>query len=187
MCTRPWARVRRALALPALRVAFVFRTIRLRLPAQSGSPGGTRRLLLLSAAPPAAAGDRLLRTLAGPGIRPCSLAARRQGSAGTQGAGGADVNKSLDAHLYFASQLALDGVLLTDVIAQPRDLVFGQIAHAGVGADPGGRQGLAGARPADAVQVRQPDFHPLFPRQIDAFDSGHRPIPVAACAAGCHK
>ena len=80
----------------------------------------------------------------------------------------ADLDLAADVGLHLAAQVTLDLEVGLDVVAQPGDLVVGEILGAQVRADAGGGQDLLGAGTADAVDVGQRDLHALVAREIDA-------------------
>ena len=63
----------------------------------------------------------------------------------------ADLIERLMFERHLAAQVALDLVSTVDDLAQPVDLVLGQIADAGVGVDAGLVEDLLAGRQADAV------------------------------------
>ena len=89
----------------------------------------------------------------------------------------------------FAAQVALDLEVRVDVLTQARDLLVGEVPDLRVRRQPEGCEHLVGPRPADAVDVGEPDLQPLLARQVHACDSSQRvpPTPVAACAAGSSR
>src|SRR5829696_7085428 len=100
-----------------------------------------RRLLL--------AGDRhALGTLARARVRLGVLAAHRQPAAVADPAVAADLHQTLDGLGALAAEVALDGVVAVDEIAQLRDLVLGQVLHVLVRADADLGEELAGRGPA---------------------------------------
>src|SRR5262249_17337754 len=76
------------------------------------------------------AGDGLGRPLAGTRIGVRALAAYRQTLAMAQAAIAAKVHQPLDVHCDNASQVALDPVVAVDHLADPDNLVVGQLVHA---------------------------------------------------------
>ena len=79
--------------------------------------------------------DRPLRSapLAGVGLGP--LAADRQVAPMAQAAVRADLDEALDVQRDLAAQVALDLVAAVDELAQPVDLLLGEVADPGVGVD----------------------------------------------------
>src|SRR5581483_582430 len=89
-------------------------------------PGTLLRCLL-------AAPDRLLRALPGARVRLRPLPVHGQVAAVAQAAVGADLRQPLDRLRALAAQVALDLVVLVDVLAELRDLFLGEVAHLRVG------------------------------------------------------
>src|SRR5262249_20021793 len=58
-------------------------------------------------------------------------------------------------------------------VAQPVDLVFGQVTHTRVRIDVGLGQDLLAGGQADAEDIGQADFNPLFTRDVDAGNARH--------------
>src|SRR2546421_402436 len=73
----------------------------------------------------------------------------------------ADLHQALDVLGALTAQVALDHVLAVDQVAELDHLVLGEVADVGVGRDVDLREDLVRARPADAVDVRQPDLDAL--------------------------
>ena len=73
-----------------------------------------------------------------------------------------------------APQVALDLVAAVDDVAQPVDLLLGQVPDAGVRVDVGLGQDLLAGRQPDAVDVGEGDLDPLLARDVDAGDACHR-------------
>ena len=85
----------------------------------------------------------------------------------------ADFRQALDIQRHLAAQIAFHRVLLLDEIAQHIHFGFGQIFDPRVGIDTGLSQNLLAGRQADAVNIRQTDFHPLIARQVNACYTCH--------------
>ena len=85
----------------------------------------------------------------------------------------ADLGETLDIQRHLAAQIAFHGVLLLDEIAQHIHFGFGQIFDPRVGIDTSLSQNLLAGRQADAVNIRQTDFHPLVARQVNACYTCH--------------
>ena len=80
--------------------------------------------------------------------------------------------------------LALDLVLVLDRLADPGNLVLGEILDARVPVDLRGLQDLSGARATDPEDVGQADFDALVRGKVDACDTCHLEFlfsPDAAC------
>src|ERR1044072_4387018 len=80
-----------------------------------GKPAASLRSLLL-------AGDRLGLALAGAGVGVRALAADRQAAAVAQAAIAAQVHQALDVHRHVAAQVALDGIVAVDSLADLQHL-----------------------------------------------------------------
>src|SRR5919201_5862718 len=150
-------------------MAMFLRTRRRVRPRVAGLRGGATLLGLLPAA------DGLLRALARAAVRLRALAVHRQPAAVPDPAVGADLGQPLDRLRALAAQLALDLEIRVDVVPELRDLLVGEVAHLRVGRKAECRANLARGRLPDAVDVRQADLEPLFPRQVDAGDASHEP------------
>src|SRR5579864_3717415 len=127
-----------------------------------------------------AGADGLLLALAGPGVRPRALAAHRQPLAVPLAAVAADLDEAPDVHRHVAPQVAFDFIVAVDHLAEARDFLVREGAHARVRAHPGDPEDLPGAAAADPVDVRQADFDPFLTRQVHARDTRHRmpPLPL---------
>src|SRR5207245_4616916 len=101
----------------------------------------------------------------------------------------ADVDEPLDVHLHVLTQVALDLPLLLDHVADPADLVLGQILDLHLFLYSRLAQNAVASGPADSEDVDQGDLDPLVLRQVDTGHAGHSkpPIPGAACAWGSRK
>src|SRR4030095_3618664 len=125
-----------------------------------------RRLLLT--------GDGLLaRALPGPGVGVGALTPHRQIAAVTLSAIAADVHQTLDVHGDVLAEIAFDFHVVRDDLANPHDLFLGQVLDPGVRADVRLLEDEVRLGPPDAVDVGQPNFHPLVQRQIDSRDACH--------------
>src|SRR5215207_3505436 len=119
------------------------------------------------------AGDGLLRPLAGPGVGLRALAVHRQAAAVPDTLVGADLDLPADVLRHLAAQVALDPVVGVDVVAQPDQVLVGQVAGAQVGVDAGRGQRGVRAGLADAVDVGERDLHPLLAGEVDAGEACH--------------
>ena len=84
------------------------------------------------------------------------------------------------AHL--ATKVALDLQVAVDVLAQPDDLFFGEVADAGVRVDAGLAENLLAGRETDAIDVGQADLNALLARKVDACDTGQARASLLALA-----
>ena len=116
------------------------------------------------------------------GIGLGALAADRQVAPVAQAAVRADLDQALDVQGHLAAQVALDLVAPVDDLAQPVDLLLGEVPDPGVRVDVGLGEDLLAGRQADPVDVGQGDLDPLLARDVDAGDACHRSTPAAACA-----
>jgi len=101
----------------------------------------------------------------------------------------ADLGETLDRLLALAPQVALDLELAVDVRAELRDLLVGQVADLGVGAQPELGGDLPRGGLTDAVDVGEPDLEPLLVREIDsgdACDDSALPLLVPGVGADDH-
>src|SRR4029453_18294158 len=99
--------------------------------------------------------------------------------------GGADLDEALDVERDFPPEVALDLVTPIDELAEPVDLLFGQVTGPRVGVDVRLRQDLLGGRKADPEDVREGDFDPLLAGDVDAGDACHRlPLPLLVLRVG---
>src|SRR5829696_9571513 len=119
------------------------------------------------------AGDGLLRPLAGPRVGLGALAVHGQAAAVPDALVAADLDLAADVLRHLAAQVALDPVVGVDVVAQPDEVLVGEVADAHVTADAGGGQGSVRAGLADAVDVRERDLQPLLAGEIDAGEACH--------------
>ena len=85
----------------------------------------------------------------------------------------ADLHLPLDVLGDVPAQVALDLQVGVDVVAEPGDLLVGQVPDPGVGAGLGGRADLLRGRPADAEDVGEGDLQPLLAGDVHAGDTGH--------------
>src|SRR5688572_28792544 len=118
--------------------------------------------------------DRALaRALPGARVGLRALAPHREVAAVAQPAVAADFHQALDVHGDLLAKVSFDAPLLFDHPADLPDVVFRQILHADVRADPGLLED--GVRPdaPDAVDVGEPDFDALGAREVDACDTCH--------------
>src|ERR1700758_1391332 len=86
--------------------------------------------------------DRLLRSLAGARVRVRALPADREAAAVADPLVAVDLDLALDVLRHLAPKVTFDLVLRVDEVAQPDDLVVGEVAHARRGIDPSGRNRL---------------------------------------------
>src|SRR5215203_4081362 len=123
-----------------------------------------RRLLL--------AGDRhALGTLARARVRLGVLAAHRQPAAVADPAVAADLHQALDGLGALPAEVALNGVVAVDQVAEPRDLVLGEVADVRVRADPELCEEPVRSGPADPVDVREADLDALVEGDVDPRNS----------------
>src|ERR687895_1841841 len=133
----------------------------------------------------AADANGALRTAALPRVGLRSLAPGRQVAPMAHAAVRADLHEALDVHAHLAAPVALDLRAAVDHLAQPIDLVLGQVAHPRVGGDAGRAHRSRGRGGADAVDVGERHHHPLLAGNVDAGDTSHGGTnPAAACAWG---
>src|SRR5262245_38527720 len=127
--------------------------------------------------------DRLLRALAGPGVRVRPLSAHREAPAVPDALVRADLDLALDVLRHVAAEVTFDLVFLVDPLADADDLFLGQVAHLPPAVQAGAGDRRLRARLANTVDVLDGDVHALVAWQVDAGDACHErpPIPAAAC------
>src|SRR5690606_22835819 len=121
-----------------------------------------RRLLL--------AGDRngLALACACVGVR--ALAANRKALAVAQAPIAAKVHQALDVGLNLAAQIAFDGVVTVDGLADLQHLRIRQLVHTALGRDVALRANLLREIGPDAVDIAQRDLDALARWNVDACD-----------------
>jgi hypothetical protein len=102
-----------------------------------------------------------------------ALAADRQPAAVPQAAVGAHFDEPLDAHRDFLAQVAFDGALFLDNLAEPRDFLFAQFGDLLVEVDPCAVENGLRAGAPDSIDVRQTDLSPFPGRKIHACNASH--------------
>src|SRR6185437_14613425 len=112
-------------------------------------------------------------TLARARIRVSVLAADRQAAAMPQSAIRAHLDVTLDVQRDFFAQVALDGALFFQDLADAVDFVLTQVADLLIEVDTGPVEQRLGPRTANAVNIRQSDLGSLGGRQIYAGDTCH--------------
>ena len=140
-------------------------------------PGAASAGLLL-------AGDRLLLTLAGTGVRPGALTTHGQPHAVTTALVGADLDLAPDVGGDGAAQVALGLVVRFDVIAKRNELLVGQLVASVVATDANEGKGLGGAGAHDAEDVGECDLQALLARQKHTNEACHEAFPFR-CRSGC--
>src|SRR5262249_43918174 len=133
-----------------------------------GRRGGGRHRLLLDH-------DALALALTGAGVRVGALPAHGQPFAMTDAAVAPDVHEALHAHGHLAPQVALHLVLALDDVAHPRGLLVRPRLYALARIHPGVREDPPGGRDADPVDVLDPHFPALVPRQVHSRHARHGP------------
>src|SRR6202171_5085760 len=126
------------------------------------------------------AGDRASLALARARIGVGALTPHRQIFTMTEPAIAAEILQPLDVELHLAAKIALDLIFAVDHLADLRNFLVGELAHAPLGRDFERGHDVLGALLADAVDVLQPDLNPFSGRKIDACDSRHVRTPIAA-------
>src|SRR5712692_3873310 len=125
-----------------------------------------------------AADDRALRPLARARVGVGPLAAHGQALAVAQAAVAAQVHQPLDVEAHLAAQVALDLVVLLQRLADPVDLVVGQVLGPPGRIDLGQRAHLLRAGVADPVQVRERDLDLFLAGKVDSRDARHLSLPL---------
>jgi hypothetical protein len=85
----------------------------------------------------------------------------------------ADFNQSLDVHGDFLAQVAFHRAFFFNNLADPGNLVFVQVLDLLAGVNARAHQNGHRARPADAINVGQPNFRPFGAGQINSCDACH--------------
>src|SRR5580700_2481366 len=119
------------------------------------------------------AGHRLLLALAGAGVGLRPLPVHREPAAMADPLVAADLDLAPDVGLDLAAQVTFDLVGGVDPVAEPDQLLVGQVVHPGIAADPGGLQRLQGPGTADAVDISERDLEPLVAGEVDARKPSH--------------
>ncbi len=91
----------------------------------------------------------------------------------TQAAIAGEIHQALDVHRGLAAQIALDGVIGVDRLADVQDFLVGQVLDAGGVGDAELRDDFLGLGRTDAVNVSQRDHHALVGRDINTRDTCH--------------
>src|SRR6267378_3725105 len=122
--------------------------------------------------------DSSLRAAPTTSVGARSLAANRQAPAMAAATVRADLGHSLDVHRDLAPKVALDqhffgGGHAVDDLAEPADLLLGEVFDSRVSVEVGHLHELFGSRPADPVDVHERDHHPLLRGYVDAGDTRH--------------
>src|SRR6476661_6741070 len=129
--------------------------------------------------------DRLLRSAPLTGVGLGSLATRRQVAPMAHPAIRADLDESLDVERNLAAEVALHLVAPVDQLAEPVDLLFGEVANPGVRIDVRLRQDLLRRGQPDPEDVREGDLDALLARDVDAGNACHRlPLPLLVLRVG---
>src|SRR5690348_2321907 len=119
------------------------------------------------------AGPGLLPALARPGIGLRALTMHRQPAAVTDALVAADLHLAADVRLNLTAEVTFDPVRAVHPVAEPHEVVVGQIVHPSVTADPSGVQRLPCAGAADPVDVGEGDLKALLAREIDTNQTCH--------------
>src|SRR6185437_10185102 len=119
------------------------------------------------------AGDRLGRALAGAGVGVRPLAPHRQALAVAQAAVAGQVHEPLDVHGRLAAQVALDGVVPVDRLADLQHFGVGELVDPARIFDAHLADDLPRLGRADAMDVLQRDDDALVSRNVDACYTGH--------------
>ena len=84
-----------------------------------------------------------------------------------------DFDEALDVLAHLAAEVALDGVVLVDEVADAEEFFVGEVARRRPGIHAGGLKELARAGGADAIDVAQRDFDALLVGDVDAGNPRH--------------
>src|SRR5690242_18363975 len=118
-------------------------------------------------------GDRPGRALSCSRVRMSALTPHRQPLAMTQPAVATEIHQTFDVHRDLPPQIALDRVFAVDQLADAQYLVVGHLVHAPLDRDADPTADFVSLGPPDAVDIGQPDRHPLLIWNVDASDPRH--------------
>src|SRR5262249_3086187 len=127
------------------------------------------------------AGDGSRRALAGPRIGVGALTVNGQAFAVTQAAIAAEVHQPLNVHRGFAAQVAFDLIVAIDDLADPDDIVIGQLIDARRASDTGLVADVFRALRSDPIDIGQANLHPLFSRDVNACNARHAAYSWSEC------
>jgi len=102
-----------------------------------------------------------------------ALAADRQVAAVAQATVATQIHQALDVHLHFTAQVAFDGVVLVDVLADLQDFGVGQFVDPAGLVDADGIADGAGRCVANSGDVGEGDGNPLCSRDVYAGNTCH--------------
>src|SRR5579884_1839289 len=126
-----------------------------------------------------------------PGVGPGPLAPHGKAPPVAEAPVAPDLDQPPDVHGHLPPEVAFHLVVLVDDLAQPGDLLLGQVPDPGVGVDPGDLEDLPCPAAPDPVDVGEGHLHPLVPGKIDPCDASHTALPApslaSACASGCRR
>lgn len=111
--------------------------------------------------------DRATRALAGTSVRAGALAVDRQAAAVTQTLVAADLDLAADVGLNLATEVTLGAEVGVHVLADLDQVLFGQVANAGVGVHASGGENLLGPGAPDTEDVGEGNLHALFARDVN--------------------
>jgi len=80
----------------------------------------------------------------------------------------ADFHQALNVHGYLAAEITFDLVILINEFSQTADFIFSQITNPGIGINPRLGQHRGSPAAANAINIAERYFNPLFPRQVDS-------------------
>ena len=84
-----------------------------------------------------------------------------------------DLDEAFDVQLNLTAKVALHVQVFIDVITKLAHLILGEIANPGIGVHAGGSQNGIGSCTANAIDIGEPNFDSLFPRQVNSCDTCH--------------
>src|SRR5579864_1228833 len=113
-----------------------------------------------------------------------ALSADRQVATVPKSAIGADFDEPLDVHRNFLAQIALDHSFRLDYRTDAVDLFFAQVLDLLHRVHFGLVENSAGARTANAIDIRQRDVNVLLSRKIDACNACHSLTPRRGLSPG---
>ncbi len=112
-----------------------------------------------------------------------ALAANRQVLAVTQATIAAQIHQTLDVHRNFTAQVALDGEVGVDVLANGQHFGVRKLIHATRTVDVQGFADLLSKERTDTGDVGERDRNPFRGRDIDASNTCHACLPSKCCGS----
>ena len=85
----------------------------------------------------------------------------------------ADLHQTLDVQRHIAALVAFHDQVMVDILTDLSLVLLGHILYTGIRIDAGGGENVVGSLTADAVDIGECDFHPLFSGQVYTSNSCH--------------